>query len=188
MLPNLFLADQIIFWMAVQFICIYHFQNYVGTLLSYIRLLLDKSAEWTTLKWWSGFTKPALLNPSTFYRQKVPTKLNPGPKGRNFILTSLFSGLTFCPLFSNVFPRSFSPVDPSRDHCLWLVTERRVMRFYGQQRGRLCTETAAGAAVTVAVLLLAPHCSQDEVHRCSHSVQWFIGCLKQCISVKNNSS
>ncbi|TNN84050.1 hypothetical protein EYF80_005656 [Liparis tanakae] len=22
----------------------------------------------------------------------------------------------------------------ARDHCLWLVTERRVMRFYGQQR------------------------------------------------------
>ncbi|KAJ4943453.1 hypothetical protein JOQ06_005954 [Pogonophryne albipinna] len=85
-------------------------------------------------------------------------------------------------------PVSFSPVDPSRDHCLWLVTERRVIWFYAQQRGDLCTETAAGAAVTVAMLLLAPHCSQDEVHRCSHSVQWFIGCLKQCISVKNNSS
>lgn len=105
------------------------------------------------------------------------------------LFQQLFLGVTFCPLFSNVFPRSFSAVDPNqRPLPLACHGEKRVMRLYGQQRGRLCTETAAGAAVTVAVLLLAPHCSQDEVHRCSHSVQWFIGCLKQCISVKNNSS
>lgn len=46
----------------------------------------------------------------------------------------------------------------------------------------------AGAAVTVAVLLLAPRSSRDEVHRCSHSVRRFIGRLKQCISVKSGSS
>lgn len=55
------------------------------------------------------------------------------------------------------------------------------MRFRGQrEKGRLCAEAAAaaaGAAVTVAVLSRAPaHCSQDEVHRCSHSARWFIGC------------
>lgn len=123
----------------------------------------------------------------------APMKPNPSPGGRNFILTSLFLGLTFRPVFSHVFPGRFSPVDLSRDQCCRPVRQGRVMRFCGvrereRERGPLCSEAAAGAAVTVAVLLLASHCSRDEVHRCSHSVQWFIGCLRQCISVRINSS
>lgn len=78
--------------------------------------------------------------------------------------------------------RSFTSVDPSRG---WVGEWGALC---GRQRGRLCTKTVAGAAVTVAVLLLAPRCSQDEVHRCSHSLQQYIGCLEQCISVKNNPS
>lgn len=160
--------------------------------ISYPRLLLelDKCAEEWTLKWWSGFTKPALLNPTMFYRQEFYTQASPepnsGPQGRNFILTSLFGADILSSVFT-CFPKQLLSNWP-KQRPPPLACQRRVMRFYGQQRGRLCTETAAGAALTVAVLLLAPHCSQDEVHRCSHSVQWFIGCLKQCISVKNNSS
>lgn len=137
----------------------------------------------------SGFTKSLLLHRQECYTQAPTLAFG----GRIFTLTSLF-GTDTLPCFHVLFyvffcsKKPFLKFDPSRDQRLWLVTERRVMRFCEQQRGRLCTETAAGAAVTVAVLLLAPHCSQDEVHRCSHSVHRFIGCLKQCIFVKNSSS
>lgn len=102
-------------------------------------------------------------------------KPNPGPLGQNFYSSHpiLFSAF-------KCFPKEAS---------LRLTqAEGGVGPLCGRQRGRLCTKTVAGAAVTVAVLLLAPRCSQDEVHRCSHSLQQYIGCLEQCISVKNNPS
>lgn len=61
----------------------------------------------------------------------APMKPNPSPGGRNFILTSLFLGLTFRPVFSHVFPGRFSPVDLSRDQCCRPVRQGRVMRFCG---------------------------------------------------------
>lgn len=125
------------------------------------------------------------LNPTMFYRSEFQILT----LGAEILFLMSFLGTDILSCFQMFFfLGSFSPVDLSKAQCLWLAMERRVMRFCGQQRERLCTEMAAGAAVTVAVLFLAPHCSQDEVHRCSHSVRRFIGCLKQCISVKNSSS
>ncbi len=76
---------------------IYNIRRGQLAVTSYPRLLLsmEKHAEECTLKWWSDFTKPALLNPTMFYRQEfytqAPTEPNPGPQGRFFFfLTSLF--------------------------------------------------------------------------------------------------
>lgn len=127
-----------------------------------------------------SFTKPQHVSQVAF-----KLKLKPNLRAKIFTLTSLSGWHFISKMFSQEAlvqltraPNVASGLSRAQEWCASVGSG-----------GGLRTETAAaGAAVTVAVLLLAPHCSQDEVHRCSHSVQGFIGRLKQCISVKSNSS
>lgn len=150
---NLFVADQIIFWMASihkHAACVYRgvgsiYLHSSFTLSWRDRLLsrpgpllwLDKRAEKWTWKCWARFTKQALLCFIDFW---APAEPNPGLRGRNFILTSLFlgEGLTFCPRPSKCFPKKLLLSWPTQrplplachrdksDAALW-VTEREAL-------------------------------------------------------------
>lgn len=150
---NLFVADQIIFWMASihkHAACVY---RRVGSIylhssftLSWRDSLLsyqtpDCSCGWTNaLKNGPSSVGHVLLNQPHYvlqtYRISYPsssrTKSRPSGQKLYFNISLFFwEDWHFVLCLQNVFPRSFSSVDLSGDYCLWLVTGKRVMRFYG---------------------------------------------------------